>query len=283
MIIARVEGGLGNQMFIYAAARALALRTGNELKLDILNGYDQDAFGRRYQLDAFRIAATLASETEVRRFRRESWSLYWRRKLNRRLPFALRSLIEERSLYEPRLLAFRPRGSVYLIGYWQREEYFRDQADAIRREFTLRTEPSAEDGALAERLRLPDAVILHVRRRNYEHRLPAEYYAAALRLLASRVARPKLFVFGDDLDWARRSLRLPEGAQFVEHHSGGRDCEDLWLMSQCRHAIIANSSFSWWGAWLNPQSDRIVIAPSEWGYRAAPVAGWLTVSADSRD
>lgn len=281
MIIARVEGGLGNQLFIYAAARALALRTGSELKLDILNGYRGDVYGRRYRLDAFNIVAPLASEAEVRRYRVGSRSLYWRRKLNRRLPFSWRSLIEERSLYEPRLLSFRPRSSVYLIGYWQREEYFRDQADAVRREFTLRAEPSAEDRALAERLRRPDTAILHVRRRDYEYRLPAEYYAAALRLLASRVARPVLFVFGDDLDWARRALPLPEGTQFVEHLGGGRDCEDLWLMSQCRHAIIANSSFSWWGAWLNPQSDRIVIAPAEWGYRAAPAADWLTVSSNA--
>ncbi len=281
MIIARVEGGLGNQLFIYAAARALALRTGSELKLDVVNGYRDDAYGRRYRLDAFNIAAPLASEAEVGRYRSGSWSLYWRRKLNRRLPFAWRSLVEERSLYEPRLLGLRRHSRVYLIGYWQREEYFRDQADAIRREFSLRTRPSVEDRALAERLRRPDAAILHVRRRAYEYPLPAEYYAAALRLLGSRVARPALFVFGDDLDWARRALPLPEGTQFVEHHGGGRDCEDLWLMSQCRHAIIANSSFSWWGAWLNPQSERIVIAPSEWGYRAAPAAGWLTVSSST--
>ncbi len=281
MIVARVEGGLGNQMFIYAAARALALRTGSELKLDIANGYDQDGYGRRYQLDAFHIVATLASESEVRRYRRGSWDLYWRRKLNRRLPFALRGLIEERSLYEPRLLTLRPRGPVYLMGYWQREEYFRDQSAAIRREFAPRAEPDADTRSLAERMRRPDSAFLHVRRRDYAHRLPAGYYDAALRLLLARVAHPALFVFGDDLEWARRSLRLPEGAQFIDHGDESRNCEDLWLMSQCRHAIIANSSFSWWGAWLNPQGDRIVIAPEEWGYRAAPAADWLTVSANA--
>lgn len=277
MIIARVEGGLGNQLFIYAAARALALRTGAQLRLDVSNSYPRDSFGRRYQLNEFNIAASLAKEAEVARYRPESRGFYWRRKLDRRLPFSWRSIIDERALFEPRLLELRPRGDVYLIGYWQREEYFRDQAPAIRRELTWRREPSAHSAALGERMRQCEAAFLHVRRIDYAHRLSAEYYGAALKMLYERASEPRLFVFGDDLDWARRELPLREDTQFVEHNGEERNVEDLWLMTRCRHAIVANSSFSWWGAWLNAEPDRVVIAPATWGYRAAAACGWLTV------
>jgi hypothetical protein len=279
MIIARVEGGLGNQLFIYAAARALALRTGSQLRLDAWNSYPRDSFGRRYQLDDFNIAASLAEEAEVARYRPESRGFYWRRKLDRRLPFSWRSIIEERSLFEPRLLELRPRGDVYLMGYWQREEYFRDQGPALRRELTLRREPSAQNRVLGESMRQCESAFLHVRRIDYAHRLSAGYYAAALKTLYERVRQPKLLVFGDDLEWAKRELPLPEGTQFVEHNGDDRNVEDLWLMTRCRHAIVANSSFSWWGAWLNAEPGRVVIAPAVWGYRAAAATGWLTVSA----
>jgi hypothetical protein len=278
MIIARVEGGLGNQLFIYAAARALALRTGSQLRLDAWNSYPRDSFGRRYQLDDFNIAASLAEEAEVARYQPESRGFYWRRKLDRRLPFSWRSIIEERSLFEPRLLELRPRGDVYLMGYWQREEYFRDQGPALRRELTLRREPSAQNRVLGESMRQCESAFLHVRRIDYAHRLSAGYYAAALKTLYERVRQPKLLVFGDDLEWAKRELPLPEGTQFVEHNGDDRNVEDLWLMTRCRHAIVANSSFSWWGAWLNAEPGRVVIAPAVWGYRAAAATGWLTVS-----
>jgi hypothetical protein len=144
MIIARVEGGLGNQLFIYAAARALALRNGLSLKLDIFNsGYQEgNRYGSRYQLDKFNIVAGVAERTEVAPYKRDSRRFYWRCKLNRRLPLALRDIIEERRLFESRLLTFRPRAKVYLMGYWQREEYFKEYAAEIRRELTLRCEPS---------------------------------------------------------------------------------------------------------------------------------------------
>jgi glycosyl transferase family 11 len=280
MIIARVEGGLGNQMFIYAAARALALRTGSQLKLDIWNSYQQDGYRRQFQLDAFHCVGTLADESEVAPYRRDSRSFYWRRKLNRLLPFGLRTLIEERSLFEPRLLTFRPRTLVYLVGYWQREEYFRDHTAAIRRELTLGKEHSPQNLALGERMRQCESVFLHVRRILYDHSLPISYYTAAMRMVSERVRRPSFFVFGDDLEWAKRELKLPADTQFVDHNGEPRDHEDLWLMTQCRHAIVANSSFSWWGAWLNAEPNRVVVAPAVWGYRAGAASGWLTVSAD---
>jgi hypothetical protein len=211
---------------------------------------------------------------------RDRRGFYWRRKLDRRLPFGWRAIVEERALFEPRLLSFRPRARVYLVGYWQREEYFSGCADTIRRELTLRREPSAQSLSIAQRMRECESAFLHLRRIDYPHRLSADYYAAALSLLFERVRRPALYVFGDDLDWAKRELALPADARYVDHNGDARNYEDLWLMTQCRHAIVANSSFSWWGAWLNGAAGRTVIAPAAWGYRAAAAAGWLTVSAE---
>ncbi len=279
MIIARVEGGIGNQLFIYAAARALALRIGSSLKLDIWNaGYEEgNRYGSRYQLDEFTIEGAVADRSLVAPFMRHSRAFYWRRKIDRRLPFAWREVIEERSLFEPRLLTFKPRSLVYLVGYWQREDYFREQATAVRRELTLRRKPSEQSQEIAKHMRRCESTFVHVRRIDYEHQLSVKYYIEALGLLGEKVRRPTIFVFGDDLKWAKRELPLPSDAQFVEHNGDLRNYEDLWLMRQCRHAIIANSSFSWWGAWLNDAAGRIVIAPGAWGYRAAPATGWLCV------
>jgi hypothetical protein len=127
-------------------------------------------------------------------------------------------------------------------------------------------------------MRQCESAFLHVRRQDYEHKLSASYYRAALKRLFEVVREPAIFLFGDDPDWARRELPLPSDAEFVLHNMD-RNHEDLWLMMQCRHAIIANSSFSWWGAWLR-QHTGYVIAPAAWGYRAAPASGWLTVQAD---
>ena len=282
MIIARVEGGIGNQLFIYAAARSLALRTGAQLKLDIWNaGYqDGNRYASRFQLDEFNIAGTLADKLEMAPYIRHSRAFYWRRKLNRCLPYALRGIVEERSLFEPRLLTFQPRRKVYLVGYWQREEYFTQHARVIRRELTFRCRPSKQSLEVAQRMRQGESAFVHVRRIDYQHRLSAEYYTSALRILFERVQRPTLFIFGDDLEWAKRELSLRADTEFVEHNGDSRNYEDLWLMTQCRHAVVANSSFSWWGAWLNEAPDRTIVAPGAWGYRAAPASGWVTVHPD---
>jgi hypothetical protein len=282
MIIARVEGGLGNQLFIYAAARALALRTGAQLKLDIWNASYQEGnrYGSRYQLDQFGIEGEVAERAEVASYMRNSRAFYWRRKRDRHLPFALRGIVEERALFQRQLLTFRPRRQIYLLGYWQREEYFRDEAAKIRRELKPRQAASRQSLEIAQRMRQEESAFVHVRRIDYEHRLSVEYYATALKMLSERVNHHSLFVFGDDLEWAKRELPLPDNAQFIEHNGDARNYEDLWLMTQCRHAIIANSSFSWWGAWLNDAPNRTIISPGAWGYRAAPASGWLTVSPD---
>lgn len=280
MIIARIEGGLGNQMFIYAAARSLSLRTGRMLKLDLTSVFNVDTFGRRYQLHLFNIQAQEANKEEVAVYIVGSGSFKRLQRLNRLLPLNWRSFIEEKSLFDPRMLQFRPkREKVYLLGYWQREEYFKKVASVIRRDFTLKVELSAETLVVAERIQNveSESVCLHARRIAYEHLLPKSYYEKAFEALRKRVKRPHFFIFSDDVDWVQENLNPPGPFELVTHNGAKRDFEDLWLISQCRHAIIANSSFSWWGAWLNENPGKVVIAPKNWGYRAAPCQDWVTI------
>ncbi len=263
MIVTHLVGGLGNQMFQYAAGRALALRRGADLRLD------RSAFGtterRAYGLDAFALKAVEAGPGD--------------------LPSARRSL-RDRLLakHRPRRhqeagLGFcadvldLPDGS-YLEGYWQSERYFRDQDAAIRADFTLRAPPRHESLPLLARAEAQNSVSLHVRRGDYASdptvqavhgTCPPAYYAEAVALLKPRVGGDLVgFIFSDDHDWVRANLSLPIETVHVEHNGAEHAHEDLRLMSACRHHVIANSTFSWWGAWLDARDGGSVVAPARW-------------------
>lgn len=279
MIIARIMGGLGNQLFIYAAARSLALRTGRELKLDLINGFSEDTFGRSYLLDRFPIQATPATADEVAPYQLNSRSLRRKRKLNRYLPCTWKNYYEDRSLFDPRLTTFNPRRSpIYLEGYWQREAYFASHAAQIRAELTPNPVLSSASQGIATYIDHTSSVCVHVRRQDYAHVLDEGYYTRALTHLSGVVKDPVFFVFSDDPEWSKSKIKPTEEVIHV-------DCEpsptgaliDLHLMTRCRHHLIANSTFSWWGAWLSASKRQHVVAPAHWGYRAAPATGWLTL------
>ena len=170
--------------------------------------------------------------------------------------------------FDPRIVSARP--PVRLSGYFQSPRYFADAEAQIRAE--LAPPPEAGHAAtLAQRIGESTSVSLHVRRTDYTlshfasvHGLCApDYYAAAVAELSQRLGPLEIFVFSDDIAWAQANLDLGQPATFV---SDGRvsDLGELWLMSLCRHHVIANSTFSWWGAWLSPNPDKIVIAPRKW-------------------
>ena len=278
MVIVQLIGGLGNQMFQYAAGRALALHHRTALKLDI------SAFAsyplRTYRLHHLRIHEDFATPQEVAAVQAGGCShlARWIWKVRRRLghvPYYAQPVYRERErqahVFDPHLV--RARRDVYLIGYWQSEKYFAAIADLIREEFQLREEPSATSRELAQRIQDCQAVSLHVRRGDYvtnprTHQVHGvcslEYYARCIAYIAQRVEHPTFFVFSDDPDWARAHIRPGHPTVYVTHNGAARDYEDLWLMSQCKHHILANSSFSWWGAWLCRNPDKIVLAPQRW-------------------
>ena len=271
LIIVRLTGGLGNQMFQYAAGLAVAGRLRARLCVDTSNltpamshyGFELPRVFQR----SFPVASTDAVRQVL------GWRFPLRGLLSRRSLAALPLgplLIEPHFEYWPAIE--RVRRSCYLVGYWQSEQYFGAIAPAVRDAFTF-VPPNAGNRAIAAQIADRQSVSLHVRRGDYVsnakisefHGLCSkEYYEAAVKLVRSKVRDPRFFVFSDDLDWCRRNLELGDEAVFVDVNRGDDSYNDMWLMSLCNHHIIANSTFSWWGAWLDGRADRITIAPRRW-------------------
>lgn len=273
MILVKLRGGLGNQLFQYALGRRLALRCGAPLKLD-LSFYEGQTL-RSYGLSYYNIAASVASPKEVMVVTRTGRSGILPRLgqvVRSLLPYHRRRYIRERMLrFDPEVL--RVKAPAYLVGYWQSEKYFQGIADVLRRDLTLAVPPSPESRATRARLDAVESVSLHIRRGDYasnpstraHHGLCGlDYYRAAAAEMARMVREPHLFVFSDDMAWAKDNLGLEHVTTYVDHNAEKRDHEDLWLMSACKHHILANSSFSWWGAWLSKHPDKTIIAPKNW-------------------
>lgn len=271
-IITRVRGGLGNQLFIYAMARRLALKNDVALSLDIVSGFKNDGYRRKYLLHNFNIKADIATpydsfEAGFGLLRRRVWIKAEQfRKLNNRF-----YIIEEKRSFEPRILTLEIRKIVYIDGLWQCEHYFKDIEHVIRQDFELICQPR-DTGILkmADKIQNVNAISLHWR--SYcdvppvdgSPALSVDYYSKAVDLIAQHIDNPHFFCFSDDIDWLRINLKIKFPLTFVNHnpaHEDDNTINDLWLMSQCKHHIIANSTFSWWGAWLNKSPNKIIIAP----------------------
>jgi hypothetical protein len=275
MIIVRLEGGLGNQMFQYALGRAIAIRNGTTLRFDLKEVAADTA--RTYSLPVWRIMGEPASRKDMLRMRVLDQVS---RMLHPSVPYYKHPVIIEREFtFDGKLLEAKP--DCYLLGFWQSEKYFNAVAEQIRVDFTPRNEISAASRAVEREILASGnrSVFLHIRRADYVHHLPnllahgscsMEYYVRAAEHVAQQVRDPQFFAFSDEPEWVRDNLHLPYRTTIVSHNKPGNrshvgsEHEDLWLMSRCRHAVLANSSFSWWGAWLNNQRERIVIAPRSW-------------------
>ena len=301
-VVTKLMGGLGNQMFQYAAGRSLALRLDVPLKID-LSWFTFSAWGRlaslmfsdtarSYMLDEFpNIHTSVSTKQEIERF-------YTRRGLFDRL--LLRTgKYRESYISEPHHSYWKGfeqlAAPACLFGYWQNEQYFKAIADTIRRDFTF---PQLFSGAAEEtagRIRTScNAVAVHIRRGDYVsnprinkfHGLCSpEYYSCALKTVVKHInAMPELFLFTDDPIWVQEHFDTKGMSATVinfPNHTAS-PCHDMHLMSLCKHHIIANSSFSWWGAWLANKSG-IVCAPKKWfaahehEISGIPAPGWVVL------
>jgi hypothetical protein len=290
MVITKLAGGLGNQMFQYAAGRRLAHTWDTTLKLDI-SGFEKDDL-RTYDLGVFNIQAVLATpaESAILTGRKRNVGTRLLSRLLRRPPPPAPGHVRKKNLqFDPAVLNLPD--NVYLDGYWQSERYFADIDAVIRQEFTVKTAQQGQNKAMAELISAAEAVSLHVRRGDYVSAPVAnrilgpcdlDYYHRAVDQLTRRLGNQlHFFVFSDEPAWVRQHLDLPYPTTIISHNGPEKSYEDLRLMSQCRHHIIANSSFSWWGAWLCPYPHKIVIAPRQWfrdpAWSSADIvpAGWL--------
>ena len=273
MIIMQLVGGLGNQLFQYAAARRLAQHNGVEFALDFQD--HQGLTPRTYRLGYFNIRERLATPEETLRAQdlraQGQLARLWRQR-RKLLPYYRRRVVLERYPYrfDPRLLHIS--AEAYLIGYWQNEKYFAPIADTIRAEFTLKEPLSAASAAVARQIEASEAVGVHVRRGDYAHNpvtnrhhglCSPDYYQTCARQILDQHPRAVFYMFSDDPRWAE-NLDLGGPRVVVEHNGPERDYEDWHLLSRCRHFIIANSTFSWWAAWLAAWPAKRVFAPSQW-------------------
>lgn len=285
-------GGLGNQMFQYAAGRALALRKNTDHRLDI-SGFASYGLHRVFELQrVFACPAEIASTSDIDRLLGWQSKAYIRRLMSRPAFAAFR---REAFVVEPYFHYWPGINKVpqdcCLVGYWQSERYFADAVQQIRADFTFRPPLDNKNAELAEQINRANSVSLHVRRGDYvnnpktsaTHGLCSlDYYHAAIRHVAERVQQPHFFVFSDDIAWVQANLKIEFPCFYVQHNRGVESYNDMRLMSLCRHHIIANSSFSWWGAWLNPNMAKIVVAPRKWLAKETDVqdlfpAGWVTL------
>lgn len=269
MIVVRLTGGLGNQLFQYAAGRGLAALHDADLVLDdywYSHTPTRDT-PRTYELSHYPIKGRLATGWEALCCRLHGG------RVTRRLPFLprrWRHFSERGFAYQPEFGSL-PDG-VYLDGYWQSYKYFANIVGHIRDELTPMSGPGEDDQRVIADMCSGVPVSIHVRRGDYVNNPAAaqhgvcglDYYRAAVKHICDRIPDPHFFVFSDDPGWTKANLHLPGLVSFVGHNSAVSAFQDMRLMSLCAHHIVANSSFSWWGAWLNPEVKKIVICPRQW-------------------
>jgi len=302
MIIVRLSGGLGNQMFQYAFGRNLALRKKTELRLDLstcLGKTFKTGTPRNYRMGVFKIKENFCTPDELKKVkngelgvlkRAALWLLgkelplhrvkEWKnaalgRFLGKEKPFYAQPIVNERHYYVYDKDILKVGRNVFLQGYWNNEKYFKDIEGLIRKEFEFKRPPVGKNKELIKKIRECDSVSLHVRRGDYvtdyvtkklHGTFTQNYYQQAVKTIADKIKNPDFFVFSDDIEWAKKNIKLKHPTTFVDNNDGDyrHHYEDMRLMSACKHNIIANSSFSWWGAWLNANPDKIVIAPQKW-------------------
>jgi hypothetical protein len=273
MIILHLTGGLGNQMFQYAFGRATAARLGADFKLELTdptlvihNGYELERI--------FNIQASQAMQADM-----QAVLGVYRHKLIRKAfkVTGLNKIFKSSCVEEPHF-HFSPgmlsiSDNSYINGYWQSEKYFLGIEDEIRSEFAFKLPMSQQNAEVAKIISQTNSVSLHVRRNDFANNSSVnsihglcslEYYKSAIRYIAERVECPSFYIFSDDSTWVKGNLKIDYPFEFVDHNRGRESFNDMRLMSWCQHHIIANSSFSWWGAWLNKNPDKIVIAPKRW-------------------
>jgi len=259
MYIVRLNGGLGNQMFQYAFGRRLSLKHKRPLFLD--PWYLIKDPKREYEMGCF----------VLRGFRIPDYLSTRLQKFFKLLPE--RYYYSEKNLSFDRLALKKRKATIY-EGYWQSYKYFFDTAFIISEDFNFRNPPSPDNSRLLEKIKTTNSVSVHVRRGDYVnekrtrefHGIVAKsYYKKAFSIIEKKVENPTFFFFSDEINWVKKNFVIGHASYFIDVNQGeNNNYEDMRLMMNCKHNIIANSSFSWWAAWLNKNKKKIVIAPEKW-------------------
>lgn len=267
MIIIKVMGGLGNQMFQYALYKKL-LQINKDVKVDI-HYFNNVAMHNGYELNkVFDLNPSIATNNEIKRLGDTERCIS--SKIRRKMGFKKKSHFTPSS---DQVATFIPEifviDEMYLDGYWQSEKYFKDVDTIIRKDFTFRNDLRGRNAIICQEILHNEAVSLHVRRGDYlkiplyQNICTRDYYVNAINYISDRIKKPKFYIFSDDIEWCESNLDIKD-ATFVNWNKGSDSYIDMQLMSNCKYNIIANSSFSWWAAWLNNYKNKIVISPKKW-------------------
>ena len=269
MIVLKLMGGLGNQLFQYAYGRSLATQLNTELVLDLDFLLDRTArenfVFRNFDLDLFDLKPySLFDENRKRKFYKKS------------IFSSSPIVIKENGFQFSPITTKLKKGKVYLDGYWQSHKYFEKIAFDLRKELKFRIPLTERQNILLEKIKQSTSVCVNFRRADFvtiqssiaTHGIPPmSYYYNALKIIKKRLGHEiTVYVFSDDIEWCQSNFETEETIHFVTHaeYKGDRFSAYLQLMKQCKHFIIPNSTFGWWAAWLSDYKDKIVITPKQW-------------------
>ena len=265
MIIIKIIGGLGNQMFQYSFYRSLQSK-GINVYAD-LSEFEAYPLHNGYELERiFNLTVRTPSQFILNLFRPNQTKWVFR-KLKRVLNLKKTYRVEEKEFsFDPSFLSDTNK---YYFGYWQNEGYFHNIAEQIKHDFIFPKIADIENETILQKITNTQSVSIHVRRGDYlkdpllGNICNLDYYEEAIFNINSKIKNAQFFVFSDDMAWCRQNLKL-ENVTYIDLNKGERSYIDMQLMSNCKHNIIANSSFSWWGAWLNNNPNKVIIAPGKW-------------------
>jgi hypothetical protein len=257
-IIIRVRGGVGNQLFIYAFARSLSLNLGRAVILETRTGFLRDSYKRKYCLDKFNINLKSCP-----------WYLACYYPLRHRFATITKMIygnvtfideIEFNNNPELAISKIQMSKCTFMDGYWQDSSYFADYEDIIKSDLSLRVKPGVRNLRIAHEIKECNSVAVHLRRVKYDKLLELDYYYKAVNQMKARMENPVFYIFSDNINWCKQNFINDESFIYVDSRPPN-EITDIWLMSQCKHFIIANSTFSWWGAWLSDNPGKIILMP----------------------
>lgn len=292
MNIVTISAGLGNQIFQYAFFRALK-KNNADTKMDISDfAYRKHHNG--YELEKiFNIIPDYATRKECNALAdlsKDLWSDIRRKFLKIHLKCYGKIVKEDIVGYKfhPDILNYF---DTFFVGFWQSEKYFKSIEKELREELTFKGTLDSENQKIADKILSGNSVSIHIRRGDYVKARRTEtwnvcsldYYKRAIEYIEANSNNPQFFIFSDDMQWVKDNLPN-KNFTYVDNNKGSNSFRDMQLMSLCKHNIIANSSFSWWAAWLNASDDKIVIAPSIWfRHEAMPDVipdNWVRINVD---
>jgi len=261
VIVTRINGGLGNQIFSAHKIANASIKNNIIFKLDI-TAYETYKLHNGYRLNLFNIDEHIATEEEIKSFKGKDNII---NKIINKLN--LNKLIykeKERTLYDKNIFT---KKDIYLDGYWQNEKYFINIKDEMIRDFIPKNNNSIIVENYLKDINTTNSVSIHVRRGDYANHpnigiLDISYYQKAVIYMTKYIENPIFYIFSNDIEWCKENFMFIDKKIIIDKTNN--EIEDMILMKNCNHNIIANSSFSWWGAWLNKNNNKIVIAPKKW-------------------